>query len=234
MLDVSELNSYYGDSHILQGLAIKVGEGKRVAVLGRNGAGKSTLFKSIMNAGPRVSGKVEWQGKPLGNMTAFRRARLGLALVPEDRRIFSQMTVTENLNVAREAAPKGANIFTAEDMFRTFPMLQDLRTRYGSQLSGGQQQMLAVARGFMACPQLLLLDEPTEGLAPVIVEQLARSVVAMCDKSGASLLLSEQNIWFARHCTDYLYVLDTGRQVFEGDWAAFDAHGDIKARYLAI
>jgi branched-chain amino acid transport system ATP-binding protein len=234
MLEVSDLNAYYGDSHILQGIALSVAAGKRVAVLGRNGAGKSTLFKSIMNAGPRVIGTVNWNGQALGHMAAFRRARMGLALVPEDRRIFSQMTVMENLIVAREAAPKGSKTVNPEDMFNMFPMLSDLRERFGNQLSGGQQQMVAVARGFMACPQLLLLDEPTEGLAPVIVEQMAKSVVAMCESTGASLLLSEQNIWFARHCTDYLYVLDTGRPVFHGDWAAFDADGQVKARYLAV
>ena len=233
MLEVKDLQAYYGDSHILQGISLKVEDGGRVAVLGRNGAGKSTLFKSIMNAGPRVMGEVRWNGKELNGMPSFRRAREGMSLVPEDRRIFTHLSVMENLEIAKQAnaGRKGPD---AEALIKEFPMLGELRTRYGNQLSGGQQQMLAVARGMMAAPKLLLLDEPTEGLAPVIVEALAKSLVSVCESGKSGLLLAEQNIWFARQCTHYLYVLDTGRLVFEGTWASFDANADIKARYLAV
>ena len=203
-------------------------------MLGRNGAGKSTLFKSIMNAGPRVGGLVEWDGEAFGTLSAFRRARLGLSLVPEDRRIFPHLNVVENLAIARHATPSGQAAAQPEELLAMFPMLQPLVKRMGNQLSGGQQQMLAVARGLLPKPRLLLLDEPTEGLAPVIVQQLARAVVEACSAAGTALLLSEQNIWFARQCTDTLHILDSGRIVFTGDWASFDRSGDIKSRYLAV
>ncbi len=234
MLDVQNLNAYYGDSHTLQNVHLRVPTQGRVAVLGRNGAGKTTLLKSIMNGGPRVLGEVQWQGESLGSTAAFRRARKGMALVPEDRRIFAHLSVVENLTLAEQAIPSGRAALPTADLLRHFPMLEPLQARYGNQLSGGQQQMVAVARGLAANPKLLLLDEPTEGLAPVIVEELAQSVRTVCDHYEIGLLLSEQNLWFARKCTDHLYVLDGGRVVFEGDWARFDRQPEIKTKYLAV
>ncbi|MDP3136060.1 MAG: ABC transporter ATP-binding protein [Burkholderiaceae bacterium] len=234
MLDVSNLNAWYGESHILQGIGIKVPSNGRVAVLGRNGAGKSSLFKSIMNAGPRTEGLVQWEGQDLRTMPSHTRARLGLAMVPEDRRIFPHLTVMENIRIGRGATDGARPPLDPEQLMQTFPMLEPLRRRYGNQLSGGQQQMLAVARGLSARPRMLLLDEPTEGLAPVIVQQLARAVVAACQADGTALLLSEQNLWFARQCTDYLYILDSGRVVFEGNWSELDANPTVKTRYLAL
>lgn len=234
MLEVTSLNAWYGDSHALQDIQLKVAERGRVAVLGRNGAGKSTLLKSIMNAGPRVAGHVSWAGSPLARQPAYQRARMGLALVPEDRRIYAHLTVPENLKLAEQALPPGQVAIGQAELMQHFPMLAPLQARLGNQLSGGQQQMVAVARGFAARPKLLLLDEPTEGLAPLIVEQLARSVAQMCAHYGIGLLLSEQNLWFARRCTDYLYILDSGRVAFEGDWALFDRYPDIKIKYLAV
>jgi branched-chain amino acid transport system ATP-binding protein len=233
MLEVSGLNAWYGDSHVLQGIDLAVPDGARVAVVGRNGAGKTTLLKSIMNGGPRVGGAVTWQGQALGDMPDFRRARMGLCIVPEDRRIFPHLSVVENLVLAHQAAQDG-KVRQPDDLIRSFPMLEPLRTRYGDQLSGGQQQMLAVARGFAARPKLLLLDEPTEGLAPVIVQQMAKDVIESCRSDGTALLLSEQNLWFARRCTDRVIVLDAGRAVFTGDWEAFNANPDIKRRYLSV
>lgn len=234
MLDVGNLDAYYGDSHVLQDISLKVPKQGRVAVLGRNGAGKTTLLKSLMNAGPRVLGRITWNGSNLSRIPAWRRARMGLALVPEDRRIFAHLTVAENLRMAEQALPAGCNAVPTGQLLQYFPMLEPLQGRMGNQLSGGQQQMLAVARGLAAQPRMLLLDEPTEGLAPVIVEQLARSVADVCTAHGMGLLLSEQNLWFARRCTDYVYILDSGRIAFEGDWARFDHHPDIKTRYLAV
>ena len=234
MLELNHLNAYYGDSHILQDVHLQVPAHGRVAVLGRNGAGKTTLLKSVMNAGPRVVGDARWSGEPLGRLPAFRRARNGLALVPEDRRIYAHLTVVENLTLAEQALPTGRAAIPAAEMFRHFPMLEPLKARYGNQLSGGQQQMLAVARGLAAHPRMLLLDEPTEGLAPVIVYQLAQSVAEICAQYQIGLLLSEQNLWFARRCTDYLYILDTGRVAFAGDWQAFDRDPEVKVRYLAV
>jgi branched-chain amino acid transport system ATP-binding protein len=233
MLEVAELNAWYGDSHVLQGISLAVADGGRVAVVGRNGAGKSTLLKSIMNAGPKVAGGVSWDGQQLGGMPDYRRARLGLCLVPEDRRIFPHLTVIENLTLAHQAAT-GGNVRTPQELVARFPMLEPLQARLGNQLSGGQQQMLAVARGFAARPKLLLLDEPTEGLAPVIVQQMARQVVESCALDGTGLLLCEQNLWFSRRCTDRVVVLDAGRAVFSGDWAEFDRNPDVKKRYLAV
>lgn len=234
MLELNHLNAYYGDSHILQGIQLHIPAQGRVAVLGRNGAGKSTLFKSIMAGGPRVHGTITLDGHDLSADSTFARARRGLALVPEDRRIFSHLSVRENLKLAEQALPQGREPILLEEVLRYFPMLSALQERYGNQLSGGQQQMLAVARGVASRPGLLLLDEPTEGLAPVIVQELANSVRQVCERFEMGLLLAEQHLWFARQCTDYLYVLDTGRVVFEGDWGAFDRDADVKNRYLAV
>jgi branched-chain amino acid transport system ATP-binding protein len=234
MLEVRALHSFYGDSQILHGIDLTVGPGERVAVLGRNGAGKTTLMKSIMNGGPSISGRVAWQGKDLGRMAGYARTRLGLSLVPEDRRIFAHLTAFENLRLAEHAVPKGQRAATPDEMIRHFPMLDPLRARYGNQLSGGQQQLLAVARGLVPMPALLLLDEPTEGLAPIIVAQMAASINAICDERGLALLLSEQNLWFARRCTTVVHVLDAGWLVFSGSWAELDAKPDVKNRHLAV
>lgn len=234
MLDIKQLNTFYGSSHILHDIQLSVPARGRTAIVGRNGAGKTTLLKSIMNAGPTVQGTIEWRGRELGDLPAHKRARLGISLIPEDRRIFGHLTVEENLRLAEEGTAPHKQPTPVADLLRMFPMLEPLTERHGSQLSGGQQQMLAVARGLIPSPDLLLLDEPTEGLAPVIVQQMARTVNAICQNSGVALLLSEQNLWFARQCSTYLYVIDSGKIVFEGPWTEFDADPGIKARYLAI
>ena len=234
MLEVTDLHAWYGDSHILHDINLKVAERARVSILGRNGAGKTTLLKSIMNGEPKVCGGVAWDGKPLNGMPAFQRARLGMALVPEDRRIFTHITVVENIEMAVHAANPARPAIPAAEVIADIPMLQPLAARLGGQLSGGQQQMLAVARAIAARPRLMLLDEPTEGLAPVIVEQLAADVKKVCNRDGVALLLSEQNIWFSRQCTDYVYILATGRIAFEGSWKEFDAAGESAKRHLAL
>lgn len=234
VLKVDRLDAYYGDSQILHHVALEVADGERVAVVGRNGAGKSTLFKSIMNAGPRVSGSVNWNGVDLGSMPSYQRVRRGLALVPEDRRIFGHVTVLENIAMSRYGTRSEKDALDPEAVIQRFPMLVPIRDRFGSQLSGGQQQMVAVARAIAARPKLMMLDEPTEGLAPVIIEQLARDVLAVCAENAAGLLLSEQNLWFARQCTDRLYIIDAGRIVFAGDWKRLDANSEIKQKYLAV
>lgn len=234
MLEVRELDAYYGDSHILLGLKLSVQAGQRVALLGRNGAGKSTLLKSVMNAGPRVDGIVRFNGQDLRDLPTHKRTRLGVSLVPEDRRIFTHITVAENIAMARYGAADDRPAVPVADIIARFPMLEPLQQRYGGQLSGGQQQLLAVARAMAANPTLLLLDEPTEGLAPIIVEEMARDVVRTCSDKNVALLLCEQNIWFARRCTHYVYVIDTGRIVFEGDWETFDRNPNVQQRYLAL
>jgi len=233
-IELRGVDAFYSQSHILHEVGLVVPPAGRVAILGRNGAGKSTLLKSILAAGPRVSGDILFAGVPLAGLAVHERARLGIALVPEDRRILNHLTVLENIALARYSCGPGRALLDASVVVSMFPMLEPLLGRYGGQLSGGQQQVLATARAVASRPRLLLLDEPTEGLAPVIVEELARNVARMCDDSGAALLLSEQNIWFARRCTTQVYVLDTGRIVFAGDWAGFDADPSIKRRHLAV
>jgi ABC-type branched-subunit amino acid transport system ATPase component len=234
MLELRGINAWYGDSHVLHDINLRVEAQQRVAVLGRNGAGKSTLLKSIMNGDPRVQGSVSWNGSDLGRLPSFKRARLGLALVPEDRRIFTHVTVAENIEMSRYATSEARPVIPTQEILARFPMLQPLVARLGGQLSGGQQQMLAVARAVAARPHMLLLDEPTEGLAPVIVEQLAQAVRDACDADQVGLLLSEQSIWFARKCTGYVYVLGTGRIVFQGDWDAFDQSIEAVHKHLAL
>lgn len=234
MLEIRDLDAFYGDSHILFKVRLSVASGQRVALLGRNGAGKSTLLKSVMNAGPRARGSVRFQGQDLQALPVHQRTRLGLSLVPEDRRIFTHLTVAENVAMARYGASAQRPAVPVPEIMARFPMLEPLQQRYGGQLSGGQQQLLAVARAMAASPSLLLLDEPTEGLAPIIVEEMAHDVVRSCTERQVALLLCEQNIWFARRCTQYVYVIDTGRIVFEGDWADFDANPQIQQRYLAL
>ena len=234
MLEIRDVDAYYGDSHILLGVNLRVKAGQRVALLGRNGAGKSTLLKSVMNAGPRVHGSVRLGDQDLRDLPTHKRTRLGLSLVPEDRRIFTHLTVAENIAMARYGAAPDRPAVPVADIMARFPMLAPLQQRYGGQLSGGQQQLLAVARAMAASPSLLLLDEPTEGLAPIIVEEMAHDVVRTCTERNVAMLLCEQNIWFARRCTHHVYVIDTGRIVFEGDWDSFDRHPEVQQRYLAL
>ncbi len=234
MLEIRDLDAWYGDSHVLQGVSLSVGAGRRVALLGRNGAGKSTLLKSVMNAGPRARGVIRFDGQDLAALPPHKRTRLGLSLVPEDRRIFTHLTVAENIAMARYGSAPARPAVAVDDIVARFPMLAPLRQRYGGQLSGGQQQLLAVARAMAANPRLLLLDEPTEGLAPIIVEEMAHDVVRTCSERQVALLLCEQNIWFARRCTQHVVVIDTGRIVFDGGWDAFDRNPQIQQRYLAL
>lgn len=234
MLRIDQLNAYYGQSHILHNVGLEVGTGGRSSVLGRNGAGKSTLLKSITNSGPRVDGEVTFDGQQLGQKAWFRRAKDGISFVPEDRRIFTHITVEENIELGRFGASADRPVIPLSQIYDWFPMLGPLKARLGGQLSGGQQQMLAVARAIAARPRILLLDEPTEGLAPVIVEDLASIVAQMCNELQITMLLVEQNIWFSRQCTDHVYVLDTGSVVFSGSWAEFDQNEAIRNRHLAL
>jgi len=234
MLEIDGLDAWYGDSHILHEVALSVAAGEGVALLGRNGAGKSTLLKAIMDAGPRARGSLALDGRPLSGRPAHARARLGLSLVPEDRRIFPHISVAENLRLARHATPAGSEPMSVEEVAQLLPMLQTLLERRGYQLSGGQQQMVAIGRGLVPRPRLLILDEPAEGLAPVIVEELAEEIRKVRQTQGQALLVAEQNVAFARACTDRLYLIESGRIVFGGDWAAFDADPSLQERHLAL
>jgi len=234
MLELKHVNSFYGQAHILHDVSLKLAAGERVAVVGRNGAGKSTLLKTIMNADPIVRGDVRFDGKSLGNKRASDRVRLGISLVPEDRRIFTHLTVGENIKLAQYGTELKQGLPTIDEVVGKFPMLTDLVDRLGGQLSGGQQQVVAIARSIAARPRLMLLDEPTEGLAPVIVEDLADKIIEACDAYGIALLLAEQNLWFARKCTSRVLLLDSGAIVFSGEWTEFDQSADLVERYLAV
>ncbi len=234
MIAAEDINAFYGPSHILFDLSFSMAASERVAVVGRNGAGKSTLLKSLMNAGPRVVGEVSWHGKSLGRSAAFKRARMGLQLVPEDRRIYHHLTVRENVRIAGHARPASAPRLDPDAVIAQFPMLVPLKDRMGFQLSGGQQQILAIARAVAASPTIMLLDEPTEGVAPAIVEDMVGTIRGLCDDNGMGLLLCEQNLWFARQLTDRIVVMDTGRIAFDGTWQDFAARPEIKETHLAL
>jgi ABC-type branched-subunit amino acid transport system ATPase component len=220
MLEVRDLHARYGDSYGLFGLSLKVSAGAGVALLGRNGAGKSTLLKAVMDAGPSCRGEILLQGRSLAGLPTEARARLGLTLVPEDRRIFTNLTVRQNLELAHHALSRGRKAISVDEMGRLFPVLPGLLDRLGYQLSGGQQQLVAV--------------EPAEGLAPKLAMDLAQEVRRARQQLGLTVLVAEQNVAYARQCTEYVYLLDSGNLVFEGDWAAFDAHPELKTRYLAV
>jgi branched-chain amino acid transport system ATP-binding protein len=234
MLELRNISAFYGDSLALNGISLQVRPRQGVAILGRNGAGKSTLFKSIVGGGPVVQGEVLLDGQPLARRSTHERIRAGIAFVPEDRRIFPHLTVEENLEIARHGARPGHACHEAQQSYQLFPLLADLKERMGTQLSGGQQQILAVARGMVARPQYLLLDEPTEGVAPLIVQQMAEQIGHACAQEGIALVVAEQNVWFARQCSEYVYVMDTGQVVFEGTWEDYDANPQVAEKYLAI
>jgi ABC-type branched-subunit amino acid transport system ATPase component len=233
MLELHSVDAFYGDGQVLHGVTLSVPPGGSVALVGRNGTGKTTLLKSIMGAGPRVSGDITLDGTAIDRLAPFRRARLGLCLVPEDRRIYPQLSVRENLDMARHACA-GRKPREAAEVLAMFPMLHGLESRRGFELSGGQQQMLAIARAAVARPRLFLLDEPTEGLAPIIVDALVDQIRNLRDDDSSALLLAEQNLAFARHCTSLVYLIDSGRIVFSGTWQEFDLRPDLITRHLAI
>ncbi len=233
MLAVSALNSFYGQAHILHDVAFDVGGGDVTVLLGRNGAGKSTVMKSLIGMVRPASGSIQFAGRDIARTESFRRAQLGLGYVPEDRRVFSELTVMENLDVGRQAPRDGLRAWTPERLFELFPNLGTMRNRPGGRMSGGEQQMLTIARTLMGNPRLLLLDEPSEGLSPLIVEQMAAAIVAL-QAEGLSLLLAEQNLHFAARVASQAIVLESGRVVWSGSIAALEADAEAHARYLAV
>lgn len=214
MLQVDDIHTYYGSSHILQGISLAVEEGQTVALLGRNGAGKTTTLKTIMGILSPSKGSIQYRGIPINGMKPFEIARLGLGLVPEDRRIYPDFSVLENLEIARRSNVERKRWNTIR-VFQLFPKLEEIRGRKGHQLSGGEQQMLAIARALMGNPQCLLLDEPSEGLAPLIVTALVEAVNEI-KTEGMNILVSEQNSQFCAKVTDKAYIIDNGKVVFEG------------------
>ncbi len=233
MLQVQGLNAFYGRAQILFDVGLTVGRGEVVALMGRNGAGKTTTIRSVMGLMERVRGRVAFDGRDIAGLDPYRISRLGIGWVPEDRRIFTDLTVLENLEVGRRPPRPDAPTWTVEKLFDLFPNLREMPQRPGGRMSGGEQQMLTVARTLMGNPRLVLLDEPSEGVAPLIVEQMAHMIVALKNQ-GLSVLLSEQNVPFAAAVSDRAYVLEKGQVRFEGTMGELMAHEDIRRQYLTI
>ncbi|WP_206607799.1 ABC transporter ATP-binding protein [Ferruginivarius sediminum] len=237
MLSVSGLCVFYGRAQVLFDLNAEVPRGRVVALMGRNGAGKSTTMKAIMGLLPVAAGRVAFEGREITGLDPYRIARLGIGYVPEDRRVFPDMTVDENLEVGRRPLPEGAGLdapaWDREAIYTLFPNLRELRARGAGQTSGGEQQMLALARTLMGNPRLLLLDEPSEGLAPVIVQQMARAIQRL-KRQGLTVLLSEQNLRFAHAVADEAVVIEKGRVRFAGSIQELEADETLKRAYLAV
>jgi branched-chain amino acid transport system ATP-binding protein len=231
MLTLNDIHTYYGESHILQGISLTVDQGEAVALLGRNGVGKSTTIKSIIGFTPPRRGQIFLREVEITRLPSHRTARLGVGLVPQSRGIFPNLTVRENITLA--ARNKRADGWTLERALETFPPLARRLKNLGSQLSGGEQQMLAIARALMTNPELLLLDEPSEGLAPLIVAEIGR-IINELKAQGLSILLVEQNLNLALNIVDRLYVMNKGRIVFTGSPGDLRAQPEVMHQYLGV
>ncbi len=233
MLEVHSLNAFYGKAQMLFDVSLEVGRGEVVALMGRNGAGKSTTIKSIMGLLQSKRGQVRFLDEDIGSLEPYQIARRGLGFAPEDRRVFSELSVMQNLEVGQQAARAGVQAWTPERLFRLFPNLGEMPDRPGGSMSGGEQQMLTVARTLMGNPLLLMLDEPSEGVAPVIVEQMAHMIMTL-KQQGLSILLSEQNLHFAQMVCDRAYVLEQGQIRFSGTMEALAANDEVQQNYLSL
>ncbi|BCF91511.1 ABC transporter ATP-binding protein [Paraburkholderia largidicola] len=233
LLKVDGLNAFYGRAQILFDVSLEVGRGEVVALMGRNGAGKSTTMKSIMGLMARREGAIQFDGADISALPTHRIARMGLGYVPEDRRVFSGLTVMENLDTGRQPARAGAPSWTPDKLFKLFPNLGEMPQRPGGQMSGGEQQMLTVARTLMGNPYLVLLDEPSEGVAPVIVEQIANMILEL-KREGLSILLSEQNVHFAELVSDRAYVLEKGQIRYGGAMRELVKDDAVRRAYLGV
>ena len=238
MLSVERLSAWYGAARILYDLSFEVGRGEVVALMGRNGAGKSTTMKSIMGMIARRNGEIRFNGRDISRLKAYEIARRGLGFTPEDRRIFADLTVAENLDVGRQPArrfddAKPAPTWTPEKLYKLFPNLGEMPNRLGSRMSGGEQQMLTVARTLMGNPFMVLLDEPSEGVAPIIVEQMANTIIEL-KKEGLSILLSEQNVHLARLVSDRVYVLEKGQIRWSGTMGQLQDNVEVQRAYLTV
>ncbi|KMK67275.1 ABC transporter ATP-binding protein [Puniceibacterium sp. IMCC21224] len=233
MLELSGINAFYGKAHVLSDLSFDMARGQVVALLGRNGAGKTTTMKSIMQLVRPRGGSVRFEGVDLVGLAPHKVAKLGLGYVPEERRIFTDLTVLENLEVGRQPRRQGTTFWTEDMLFDLFPNLAERRSNRGKALSGGEQQMLTIARTLMGNPSLVLLDEPSEGIAPVIVEQMARAILQL-KSEGLTVLLSEQNLHFAKAVADEAVIIEHGTQKFAGTIADLDARPEVRDAYLSV
>jgi branched-chain amino acid transport system ATP-binding protein len=233
ILEVRDIYTSYGLSRILFGVSLKVREAEVISLLGRNGVGKTTTLRSIMGLTPPKSGSILWGGEEIAGKPPHEISRLGIGFVPEDRRIFSDLTVWENLDVAIRPGRKRGDVWTLERVFDLFPALKPIQNRKGGYLSGGEQQMLTIARTLMSNPDLLLLDEPSEGLAPLVVHQLGEQI-AKLRREGMTILLCEQSTRFSLDLSDRLYILEKGKIKYEGTVQDFRKDESIGRTYLAV
>ena len=233
LLEVRDVHTAYGLSRVLFGVSIEVRAGECVCLLGRNGVGKTTTMRSIMGLTPPSAGRIVWKGKDVTGWPPYRVARAGIGFVPEDRRIFADLTVWENLDVASRAARTVTGGFTVAQVLELFPKLRELVNRPGGFLSGGEQQMLTIARTLMGNPELLLLDEPSEGLAPLVVDHL-REQIARLKHEGLTILLAEQNVEFSLVLADRVYVLEKGTIRFSGPAERLRADDALRGQLLAL
>jgi branched-chain amino acid transport system ATP-binding protein len=231
MLKIVDIHTYYGDSYVLQGISLEVAKGTVVALLGRNGVGKTTLIRSIVGFTPARRGQILFNDRDITHMSAYKIVRMQIGLVPQGRRIFPSLTVTENLAIASRGT--GVRSWNLEKIFTLFPRLKERVNNSGNQLSGGEQQMLAIARALISNPVFLLMDEPTEGLAPVLVREVG-DVILRLKKEGLSIFLVEQNLSFARKFADYTHVMSKGKIVYSSTPVELWENREIKERYLGV
>ncbi len=233
ILEVRDLHTFYGTSHILFGVSLSVGEGETVCLLGRNGAGKTTTLRSIMGLTPPASGSITYKGSEIMGKPAYAVAKRGIGYVSDDRGVFPDLTVQENLEVAEGRGRQGRDAWTLERVYAAFPSLHGLRTRRGEHLSGGEQRLLSIARALMRAPEFLLLDEPAEGLSPLVVKAVRERILGL-KQSGLSILLSEQNVRFALEGSDRAYVIEKGVIRHQGSVDELRANEEIRKRYLMV
>ena len=233
MLELKSVNTFYGRSHILFDVSLSVEKGEVVSLIGRNGAGKSTTFRSIIGLTAPFSGEVTFKGSPIKGLRPHQICRRGVGFVPEDRRCFPDLTVRENLEVVARRQKETPSPWTIEKVYSIFPRLREREKNLGSQLSGGEQQMLTIGRTLMTNPELLLLDEPSEGLAPLVVKMLAEMIIEIRNE-GVTVLLAEQNIHFCARVSDRGYVIDKGALRYGGKMSDLIANEEIKEKYLAV
>ncbi|NVM25854.1 MAG: ABC transporter ATP-binding protein [Desulfobacterales bacterium] len=232
MLEVKDIHTYYGTSHVIFALSLHVAEGELVGLLGRNGAGKTTTLLSIIGVTPPRSGSIKFLGEEMRGKAPYNIARLGMGFVPDNRRIFPDLSVLDNLKIA-ERKQSGTTLWTVERVFELFPQLRELVKRRGEHLSGGEQQMLAIGRALMGNPQLLLMDEPTSGLSPLLVDALEKQVRRLKEE-GVTVLLSEQNAAFTSNLTERTYIIDMGMIRYEGETQDLIENEEIRKKYLMI
>jgi branched-chain amino acid transport system ATP-binding protein len=232
MLELIDVHTYYGESYVLQGVSLKVGEGSVVAILGRNGMGKTTIFRSILSLTPPQRGTIQFKGKDITGLQPYRIARMGIGLVPQGRHIFPSLSVKENLTMsARGTAESGA--WSLDRVYSLFPILKERANYKGTLLSGGEQQMLTIGRALMTNPDLLLMDEPSEGLAPIIVREVAR-IISQLKEHGFSILLVEQNLSMALGVADYAYIVSQGMIVYESAPDELRNNLEVQSKYIGV